>query len=579
MVSNTVFLNETWIWPILVGAIVLLVAFLLKDWAQAGKHRFFLKSFFALLAVTSLALIALKPAIPSSQGGNYIALLTPGYATKDLDSLKREVRKLKVINYEPGVSLPADVKLAERVYVLGQGIKEYDLWQLAEVHFSYLKSETPRGISKFNYRFENRIGDLLVLKGLYNDPEEGHSLVLEGPGGEAMDSLVLIGERKMPFELKTLLKVSGNYVYAIVEKDSKGRIVNKDLLPIKVLEKDILRILIVNSFPTFETRYLKNYLAEAGHQVIIKNQVTRGRYKFEYFNTERIPIGNLSGALLEPFDLLIADASSLRGFSGSEIKAVQNEVEENGLGLFIQPDDSYFNSRGELYPLNFERIQGSEITIQEWPAIKLNGFPFRIKKEFGVTGIHTSGNSMVAAYKTHGEGRIGTGMFWDTWHLVLEGKDEIYKDLWTPLIEKLSKKEVSQANWNTAETIVQRNEPYEFEIRTETEDPIVKTGSGNHIPLMQDPGLPYLWKGITWPRETGWNSLELDSISTYDFYVEDNSSLNAITAAQTMQANERFSITSERGKKELGAIEPINPLWFFGLFLLCMGGLWLEPKI
>ena len=579
MVNNTVFLNEPWVWPVLVGAIVLMMAFLWKDVAQTGKHRIYLKSALAFLAITSLVLIALRPALPSSRVGNNYAVVTPGYESQQLDSLKREMRKLKVVNYEPGVSLPAEISSAKNIFLLGQGIKEFDLWQLDAVPVNYLKSEVPRGIIKLKYRFESRVGDDLKLKGLYNYPEEGNLLVLEGPGGTGLDSLVLTGGKEMQVQLKTPLKASGNYLYSLVEKDDKGRIVNNDLLPVKVSEKEHLRILIANSFPTFETRYLKNFLAEAGHEVIIKSQVTRGRYKFEYLNTERIPMGNISISVLEPFDLLIVDAPSLRGFSGVEISAIEDQVRENGLGLFIQPDDKFFNSRGKLNALNFERIAGGEITVLQWPALKLNGFPYRIKKDFGVTAIHTAGNSMVAAYKVQGDGRIGTAVYFDTWQLVLDGKNEIYKDLWSRLIEKMSKKEVSKAHWNSAQTVANKDEPFEFELSTENVDSGVKTGTGNNIPLMQDARVSYKWKGITWPRETGWNSLELDTISKFEFYVQDNSSWRPMAAIETMRANERYFKPVKRTGKELGALEPINPLWFFSIFLLCIGGLWLEPKI
>jgi hypothetical protein len=48
MIDKIIFLNESWLWPILIGGILLLGIFLLKDWMQAGKRRFLLK---AVLAV------------------------------------------------------------------------------------------------------------------------------------------------------------------------------------------------------------------------------------------------------------------------------------------------------------------------------------------------------------------------------------------------------------------------------------------------------------------------------------------------------------------------------------------------
>ncbi|QED36627.1 hypothetical protein FK178_02360 [Antarcticibacterium arcticum] len=579
MINNVVFLNESWFLPILGAAILLLVVFLWKEWTLAGKHRFIIKSTLVFIAVISLVLVVLKPAIHIPKKGGNIALLTPGYAKAQLDSLKKAERGLKLFNYEAGNPLPSQVSSSKKVFVLGYGLKEFDLWQMDGIPALYLNTELPEGVIKLNYKVENSVGDDLVVQGLYKNPKGGYRLLLEGPGETGLDSVELNGENEQAFKMLVPLKAKGNYIYSLTEKDEEGRIIKKDILPVKVAEKEELRILILNAFPTFETRYLKNFLAEAGHELVVRSQITRNRFKFEYLNTDRIGIGRLTEEILEPFDLLIADASSLRGFSGSERNVIGNMVREQGLGVFIQPDDTYFSSRGQLNILSFINFPNTEINDLQWPSIKLNAYPYRIKKEFGIREIHAPGNSIAAAYKKMGEGKIGTAVYSDTWELLLEGNDQAYRQIWSKLIEEVSRKEFSTASWNTVAISGQIDEPFEFELRTEIEDPFVTTGGGSNIPLIQDTSIPYLWRGTTWPRESGWNILHLDTISTYHFYVEDGLQGTTRDDVQILQANKRYFNAEIVEGQGYSPLEPVNPLWFFGLFLICMGGLWLEPKL
>lgn len=578
MIENLTFLNLQWVLPVVIAAFILLAVFIWKEWAQSGKHRFILKSLLAFLAIFALVLIALKPALPTEETTGKIVLLTEGYPSKKLDSLKKENRRLKEVEYQPGEPLSKELISAETVFVLGNGIKEFDLWQLENVPAVFLNSNAAEGLVKLNYEQENQVGENLLLKGTYINPNSGNQLFLQGPGGTALDSIILNGEEEQQFQLSAELKVAGNYVYSIVEKDSLGEILTSDPVPVKVAEKKDLKILIVNSFPTFETKYLKNFLSEAGHELVIRSQITRDRFKSEYFNTDRIAINSLSETTLEAFDLLIIDAATLRTLPKGQISAIEKSIRTNGLGFFIQADNAFFNSTGKLYPLKFERVNNAEITAPQWPGIKLTRFPYQINDDFGLQTIHDTGNSVASAYKRIGQGRIGTTVFSDSWQLVLEGKNDVYRELWSQVVEQISKKQNPGAEWQQELMIAYQDEPFDFQLRIDEDSPDLKTNTGN-IPVIQHPAFPEVWTGTIWPRETGWNSIEQDTPATFDFYVAEENDWSSLTAFSTQQANEFFfacPVTAGQGHKPL---EPLNPLYFFVVFLLCIGGLWLEPKL
>lgn len=578
MTDKFTVLNEHLILPILLGAGILLLVFIWKEWSQSGKQRLALKVLLSLLAVGSLVLIALKPAFPGNKNPNKLVLLTEGFEKFQLDSLKKAHKRIKQLEYDPGTLISEELRSAENVFILGHGIKEYDLWQLDEVPVKFPGGNPPEGIVKLNYEQENFVGDQLVLKGLYSNPKSGNQLVLQDPAGTGIDSLVFTSEKKQNFQLSAELKVEGKYVFSLVEKDSLGEILTSDPVPVKVAEKEPLQILILNSFPTFETRYLKNFLAEAGHRLMVRSQITTGRYKYEYFNTSRIALSGITENSLEPFDLLILDAVSLRGLPGNQRSAVENSVQENGLGVFVQADDGFFKSPG-ISDLDFDRITTLEVSLEQWPGIKLPLHPYSLKNDFRMQSIHTADNLILTGYKRNGLGRIGTMVFINTYHLLLDGNSSAYKQLWSQVVENLSRKENPAVEWEKNQMITYKDEPFDFKLRTVSDSVEVKNPEGNTIPLMQDVDFPTLWKGTTWPEQSGWNSLQADTSDIFEYYVANNSNWKALTAFNTREANKRYSINPEAKGHGLQPLEPLNSLWFFGIFLICMGGLWLEPKL
>lgn len=579
MIDKFTFLNQHLILPILLGAAILVLVFIWKEWSKSGKRRLAIKVLLAFLAILSLILIALKPAIPGETASNKFVLLTGGFEDFQLDSLKTAHNNIKELEYEPGKLISKEIRSAENLFILGHGIREYDLWQLDEVPVVFLPGNLPQGIVKLNYEQESFIGDILLLKGLYANPRSGNRLVLQDPAGTGLDSLVLNVEEKQSFLLSTELKVEGRYLFSLVEKDSLGEILTSDPVPVKVAKKEPLQILILNSFPTFETRYLKNFLAESGHRISVRSQITTDRYKYEYFNTDPAPLGNLTEKSLESFDLLITDATSLRGFPENQRSALENSVRENGLGVFIQADDSFFKSPGFMADMDFERITTTEISLEQWPRIKLSVNPYTLKDDFGMQAIDATNNMIWSGYKRNGSGRIGTAVFTNTYQLLLDGHTRVYKQLWSRMVEHISRKGNPAEVWETTKMIAYKDEPFNFQLRTFLDSLVVKNQDQNTIPLIQDIDLQMLWKGTTWPKESGWNSLQADTSGIFEYYVTDKSHWSALRGFNTLESNHRYFNRPETAGQGSRPLEPINPLWFFGLFLICMGGLWLEPKL
>ncbi len=583
MIEDITFLHSNWIAYIAIGAIVLWMIFVWKEWSHFGKTKFWINITVALFAIVSLSLIALKPTIPILGKNTKVAVLTTGYNTKQLDSLKKAHKRIQTFPYKANQPIFENIHTSDTVFVLGNGVAPFDFWQLENHKVHYVNSDMPSGVVRFRYDHSRIVGEQLQFEGLYNNPKKGNRLILEGPGGNGLDSISLESGKKQSFKLATHLKSVGNYTFSLVETDSLGKLLSKDPIPIKVLDRKGLKILIVNSFPTFETKYLKNYLAEMGHEVLVKSRITRGKYKFEYFNTDRIPIGAFSEKNLQPFDLVILDAATAKNVGRGSRTALTNSIKQNGLGLFIQPDDDFFRFRKDEVAFDFVKEKRTETSLVNSPKITIGKYPFLFKDQFRLQAVHKNiKGDIVSAYKHLGKGKVSTTVLESTYELLLNGKTTEYQQVWSELISAIGKKEIPAVSWDEPSILAIQDQSYPFTLRTAIPKPEVTTDEGYRIALRSDIDISNLWTGTTYPKKLGWNRLSVaqDTTAVLEYFVTDTSTWKAKSTYDNIQRNRRyFDKSTIKNTKQFSPIAPINPIGFYIFFLMCMGYLWLTPKI
>ena len=580
MIDKLVFVHQSLLWPFIIGGLILLLVFIWKEF-RVGGWRFWVNSGIAFLAILALVAIALKPAVLQTAEVEKAIVLTKGYQQDQLDSLKQRYKNIPVIEYSHGEPIFKDNPEINSVYILGQGIAGFDLWQLEPIQKNYLGGARLKGITRLKYQQQAEIGDSLVVNVRYNRPESGNILVLQGPSGKGLDSISFSHTRDTTVQLTAGLKLKGNYLYKLAEKDSMGKLLLSNPVPVTVSEKKALKILVVNAFPTFETKYLKNFLAEAGHEMMLRSKLTRGRYKLEYFNMPRRSGATFSEENLSYFDLLIIDSPSLAGLPASEKRKLEHQVKTEGLGIFIQPNTSYINSGTDFFKLNFNRDNQTEVRIKNWPKLRLQKLPYLFDDSYLPQAIYKEDNRPVAAYEPKGLGKLGASLLIDTYQLVLDGYSREYQELWTKILSTISKQANPLANWEAASLMAVKNEPFQFKLRTELPNLVVENKNGNKIPIRQNIAIPHLWEGTTYARKTGWDKLQVagDSLSIFHFYTGDSSKWQSLKAQYIKEENTRIFNGDLAEGKTKKIKKPIPPIWFYLIFLMGMGYLWLEPKM
>ena len=581
MIDQVTFGQTHLIWPVVLGAGLLWLVFIWKEWTGIARPRFFIKMLVSLIALGALAMIALQPNIRQAEKIGYTAILSPGYQKVQVDSLKAAHKNIKVVNYRPGEDLSNNIQSGQEVFVLGQGLKSFDLWQLEKVSVQLLNGTKPSGISRLTYTQKNTVGNDFVVAGEYHKASKGRQLVLTGPGDTPLDSVQLEVIPNQMFNLKTTHLVEGKFIYTLIEKDSVGNQLSSLPLAVTIKAKNKLHILIINQFPSFETKYLKNFLAESGHIVKVRSQVSKGRYKYEYFNTQQKSSIDFTRKTLNEIDLVIIDASSLGKASKSMLQGLRTAMAEQGLGVFIQADEAMYGKNLPLLEFSFLKQADEAIILENDPKVSLTKYPFIFKNETFLEPVQQSNFGIITAYKRAGAGRIGTTVLQNTYELLLEGKTQVYQSLWSPIISGISKRKAMETVWKQVEMMSYPDAPFHFEINTAQENPLVKSQDGFSIPLARDRELRELWRGTTYPRKPGWNQLIMnqDSTDVFDFYVLDSMQWTSLDAHQTINKNKRYFNRELSSAQMMTFLKPIQPWWFFIAFLLAMSFLWLEPKL
>lgn len=582
MIDGTIFLNWKFFWPFFVVSLLLWGIFIWKEWPQRKERRFWIKLVVSCIGIASLLVMALRPAHQKETLFGRGILLTEGHRPEQLDSLKAIFKRIKIESYVPGKTL-ALLETTDSLFVLGHGVQPFDMWQLKDKSVNFLGGKTPEGLVDISYEHELLLGDEFLIRARYNHPKAGHWLILNDPGGNGLDSVLLGDGPEQYTELRVKPKASGQFIYSLEEKDSEGAFVGKEPLPVKIVDWSPLNILMVNYFPTFETKYLKNFLVENGHSVLARTQLTTNRFKFEYFNRDTSPIYQFTPKALEGFDLIVMDVDSYIGLGSSSKAALEETIREQGTGLFIQPNTTFFKLSQRQSLFQFQVDGKTDITFGETKQ-NLKKYPYVFQDRFPVQPIILD-SVEIAAYIPMKKGKMATSVLQDTYHVILDGNQELYAKLWTHLLNGVVRDQKVETQWQALTKIPRPDQPFDFQVHTALENPIVETDQGTDIPLLQDFSVSMLWNGTRHPRRAGWNHFQLssDSLSRFAYYVFDTNERKAVTQKNVLEANIReFGQHEGFGKVKSATSRehvPISPLWFFVPFLLCMGWLWLEPKL
>jgi hypothetical protein len=567
---------------VLVAVIALVFAAFLFFELKRPKQFLVFRILALSIMMLSLAAIAFRPSIKSVQSES-VGILTTNYDSKKVDSIQKRNRILWVTlpnvdayaHSKRLTSINELEKFSGRVaFVAGEGLGTAAQTIISD-DFEYIPSAWPEGIIDLNMPDKVYPHRPSVIEGSVNSSAPV-KITLENSGGKE-DSVQLNGRGIQNFSLTFIPSEAGNFLFTVtVQKE--GDYPATHTLPVSVKPKRPYRVLCIQDFPTFETQYLKKFLGKE-NEVQIRYQLSKNTFRHEAINTAAKKINRLNDEVLGNFDLLIIDSDALESLAASEIADLHNSINQ-GLGTIILFNQSPENLRitKSFLPSKFKKYSADTAKVKLQKDVTLQAWPLIAEPNALTQPILRNKNRMLSGYTNSGFGKVAFQLLQETYHLVLDGDSTSYAEIWSDLIENVSRTEPADFTITIKNKFpVYQDEPIALEIISSGKTPSVQYDDVP-ISIEEDLYIDNIWRTVIWANEPGWHSVSSDSTREF-FYVSRNEDWHALSAANSIRSTTARSSPRASSGNPVEIVERINPVWFYVAFLISAGLLWVLPKL
>lgn len=311
-------------------------------------------------------------------------------------------------------------QITDTVILRGNDYDIEELTLLSDYLIKHKDNDVESGFIEIIIPNEIRAGEEFDLNGrfLKNDVDVKQIWLEKQSNAKRLASVKEDGS----FSISERALVKGLYEFML-----KGELVSGDtiseIIPIEVLAPAKLKMLILASSPQFDLNYLKNYWVEQEHAVVQKVKISKDKYSQAFINTSQIQFTTLTNNVLRGFDILYLDMKTWNQLSPSERSRIRYNVQNNGLGLVLRP-----NNPGDV---------GSDL-------------PYHTAQQFGVEDImgvsltKTTFNTNRSWRKIEdgyllkeGLGAIFLLETSDSYKLILADQVETYQEIWARIFSAL----------------------------------------------------------------------------------------------------------------------------------------------
>ncbi len=593
------------------SAVVLALLLAWLAWRRPNRQRLFWRVAASVVAGIALSLMLFPPTVQRAIDPGTAILLSEGYNRDTLEALlERSAAAPILVSYKTAASAAEQISdlytfrqqhpAVQTVHLLGYGLDEQELQVLAGVRLILHLTSQQESIMALQWPERIKLGDAVTVSGQFRNAASEESQLYLQAAGQAQDSVGLASDSTSAFRLRFVPKQAGRYTYRIVSSKA-GQPDTLGSIPVQVAQPDKLRVLFLASAPMPEFKFLKTNLAQMQHQVALRTTVSRGVYQSEWLNMPQTSLDRLTPALLAQFDVLVTEPQLLQTISSAERASLQRAVSETGLGVLTivgaQPANrstAFFTSFGTRR-VGQQEARAARAVWGEGSAAEVTALPLIFVKDDAVTGIVAEQEQLLAARKRAGWGSVAVTAIPQTFMWLLEGKQATYSSYWANMLSAIAKKEAPDKFWKmTSPKVPKLNQPlvltytdYSYEALAEVPEATIvsladTTATG--IALSQNPLQPEQFTGTFWPIKTGWHRVQASdaTAASLEIYVQDTTAWTFAAIQGRRQATQAFVSRQTGVPSNTPAVyteEQFPLFWFFALFVLSSGFLWLEEKL
>ncbi|MDO7848209.1 hypothetical protein Q5H92_17715 [Hymenobacter sp. M29] len=572
--------------------------------AWRSRRRRGARALVGLVAAGALWFTAFPPARLVPAAGSQAILLTGNYSPDTLRQLLRQLgvgtpvwRYGGVPAAAPGCALASLLTLAEQrpalrgVHILGQGLSPAELPILGAVPIKLHPTATSAGFSTAFWNEQLTLGEGLEIEGsAFLPPAAAPAWACLRAAGAVRDS-VQVPAGGGAFRLRYQPKTTGRAVYELELHRASQRLASEPV-PVEVVPPQLPAVLLLTATPAFEFKYLKNYLAEAHYPVALRTTVSRGLVQTDFVNLSTAPLDPLTPALLARYAIVVADAATLATLTPAEASALQGAVSGGRLGLAVVAEAGPLpravpgRAGFGVVPRAAAQSAAQLLTWPGAPAEARGPLPAHLRPTTTLQPLATGPNqALAAASQRVGIGFVVVSMVPETFQWGLQGRTALYSSFWNRLLTAARPPAPVVAAWRTGTRWPRPHQPLTLHLAAPFPEmlPSVRAELGGpsvRLALRQDTRLPEWSTAQFWPQAPGWHQVAGPGRTVHHFYVYPAAAwAGPAQLERQMAITQRATIALPASSASETVAQPWPAGWFFGLFLLAAGYLWLEEKL
>jgi len=584
---------------VIISCSILLLSCIYLEIKRKNKHWLIGRILGNILLCSSLALLVIPIFYQQKevQAKNALTVLTAG---ANMDSLL----KIKGRKYYTDPNLHQILKgkatfLADLSYYLaenpainslqvyGYGLTATDLKKLNHLPLYFYPAAEPSGIIACHWNNVLTQGDLLTVTGSYQNLSSEPILLQLRGFGTSLDSVRIAANAREAFSLKYQVRQNGKAVLQLLGLAGKDTVAN-EFLAMQSSPKKPIKTIMLTSFPSFEYKFLKNWLHEQSYPVGFSSRISKDHFSTDFLNRAKINLANLSAAQLQKEDVFMIDQYEFENLAAVSRQTLMQAVGK-GLGLVIWLDEPNVNGSlqkniRQLENLKDDKTLRLSVVDQQKGLADLNTqlkWYLSTNKEQQAL-IYNQNGQTIALQALYGAGKIVHTTLANSYQWVLNGYQDDYATYWTTLINAAARKQNEAIILNLAHAFPRINEKLPVHLSTQDTVAPTVTYKNQRLTINQNLLFPNQWEVQTWPIQSGWQTLDINQVAK-DFYVYEKQAWMGIQQTQTIQNNLAYSRKTNAGAvesltNEINYRKEISKWWFLIVLVLSASFLWFEKR-
>ncbi len=558
------------------------------EWRRPDRRHRWPRVLVVAAAVAAAVALVSPPMVPGATGeSGTVILVTPGATAENRAAAQEGRAGVPVVTWPDSV---ADLDLLQlrfpalrRLVVAGWGLRAA-WWEGHEaLEVVAVPAPSPSGFRLLEAPDGVRLGERARFVARLEGSADSLAF-LELPGGVVDTIRVDPGQAGLVrFEVTPKAAGTLQLVLAAIS-------VPPETLQVAVAPPVSPAVLVLEGAPSFETTFLRRWLAGQGGRMAIRTRLSLDRDREERVNAPGLPLQPVTPALLAEFDLVIVDGSTVRRFAAGERATLLSAIREAGLGLLVLPDSQARGDR-EFFPFRLASTgDGEDRRVRpRWvgaPGRSTTAVPTAALEILTAPGqadlLQDPVGRILAASVRRGAGRIGTTLVLAPSRWQLEGDTVAYADYWSRI-------HASLARGRGEEWVVAADGPlvpdHGFDLGLVTDDPSPRVearapdGSVDTVGMAQELADPSRWWGRFWPRMPGWHRATNHAGATYPFHVAEARLSPSEADARLRATAARAALPPPEAPAGSGATHrPLPPLIPFLVLVAMLAALWAEGR-